>query len=174
MPTPGEYKGKPSSPDSVKKRLDFQGVPVHIDRPEGFKMRGTDAKGHAWERVYKFDYGFIPGTKGGDGEGIDVFIGPESKADEAFWISKTKDGGSFDEYKVFLGFPDRNSAISAFVQHIPQKMMASVVTMKIDMMKAMLGLSPMPEFSKTAFMDELLTLKELFHETSRRIMEKQL
>ena len=49
------------------------------------------------------------------------------------------DDGSFDEYKVFLGFPDRDAAVAAYRQHIPKKYFKGIITMKIEMMKAMLG-----------------------------------
>ncbi len=157
----GEYKGQPSNPDTVKEKREFQGLPIHIDRPKGFKMRGVDDKGKPWERVYKVDYGFIPKTEGGDGDGLDVFLGPDKKADEAYWVAMTKPSGGFDEYKVFLGFPNRESAIGCFVEHIPRKLMASVVTMKVDMMKAMLGRVPLPDFAgKVAFLSELSTLSD--------------
>lgn len=168
----GEYQGKPSSPDSVKKKLVFQGIPIHIDRPVGFKMRGEDEKGRPWERIYKLDYGFIPKTKGGDGDGVDVFLGPDAAADEAYWVAMTKPNGDFDEYKVFLGFPNRHAAVSAFVEHIPQKLMASTVTLKIDMMKAMLGLEPAPNFGrKLAFAAELSSLDDMLRDLSLRVLQ---
>src|SRR5690606_16498486 len=76
----GIYKGEPADPDSVKFRTEFQGIPINVDRPKGFVMRGTDAAGKDWARRYKLDYGFIPKTLGGDGDGLDVFIGPNKSA----------------------------------------------------------------------------------------------
>ncbi|MDR1906715.1 MAG: hypothetical protein LBQ03_00620 [Puniceicoccales bacterium] len=42
---------------------------ITIDRPKG--------KAHPRfpELIYPIDYGYIPGTKSADGEGIDVFLG---------------------------------------------------------------------------------------------------
>jgi hypothetical protein len=157
----GEYKGAPSSPDSVKKIVPFMGLDIRVERPKGFIQRGFDAKGQYWERKYQLDYGHIKGTKGGDGDGLDVFLGPDKKADEAYWAIKLKDDGSFDEYKVFLGFPNREGAISAFKQHIPQRMLKGMVTMKVNMMKAMLGIEPLEKLGMVAsFMDELEKMGE--------------
>ena len=105
-------------------------------------MSGTDDKDKPWQRKYKYPYGFIPKTLGGDGDGLDVFMGPDPKAEEAYWAIQKKPDGSFDEYKVFLGFPNREAAIGAYKEHIPKKFFTGLVTMKVDMMKAMLKINP--------------------------------
>lgn len=155
----GWYKGQLQSPATVKFKTEFQGIPISIDRPKGFIMTGSDSKGNAWARRYKFDYGFIPKTLGGDNDGLDVFIGPEKKAPYAYWVIQRKDDGSFDEYKIFLGFPDRDAATAAFRQHIPKKYFKGIITIKVEMMKAMLGKVNPDENIKRAsalgFIDEL-------------------
>src|SRR5690606_6453494 len=98
------YKGQLVSSDGVKKTIEFQGITIHLDRPKGLIMSGKDKNGKEWAREYKYDYGFIPKTLGGDGDGLDVFVGPNKDALEAYWAIQNKDDGSFDEYKVFLGF----------------------------------------------------------------------
>jgi hypothetical protein len=138
----GVYKGQPARPDTVKFKRDFQGIPVQIERPRGFVMMGTDEKGKHWVRRYKNDYGHIPRTLGGDHEGLDVFIGPKPKSEHAFWAVQRFPDGTFDEYKVFLGFSNRDEAIACYRAHIPKRLMAGMMTMRIDMMKAMLGKNP--------------------------------
>lgn len=138
----GEYKGKACSASSVKKRVEFQGIGICIDRPKGFVMKGTDDNGEPWTRTYKYDYGFIPKTLGGDDDGLDVFIGPDKEAEEAYWAVQKKPDGSFDEYKVFLGFPNRDAAIGCYKDHIPKKLFSGLVTMKVDMMRSMLRINP--------------------------------
>jgi hypothetical protein len=154
------------SPDTVKKRIDWNGIPIHIDRPKGFVMKGVDAKGCAWSRKYKYDYGYIPKTSGGDGDGLDVFIGPLTKQVDAYWAVQVKDDGTFDEYKVFLGFPNRDAAIATYREHIPKKMLSGMVTMKLEMMKAMLGidsngLRKFAAMSHVSFIDEILKIGEV-------------
>lgn len=138
----GFYQGSPSSPDSVKKTVDFQGLKIKVDRPKGFVMFGEDSKGKPWQRKYKYDYGFIPKTLGGDDDGLDVFIGPNKKATQTYWAVQRKDDGSFDEYKIFVGFDNRDEAISVYRAHIPKKYFGRLITMSIEMMKAMLGKHP--------------------------------
>jgi GNAT superfamily N-acetyltransferase len=164
----GWWRGDPMSPGGVKFKRDYQGITIHIDRPKGFVMKGTDDKGNEWTRKYQYDYGFIPKTKGGDGEGLDVFLGPDKKAPEAYWAVQVKSDGTFDEYKVFLGFPDREAAISAYRQHIPKKLMRGMVSMRIEMMKAMMGIDSNGLIKKTAtapamvgFHDELAKIAKV-------------
>lgn len=144
------YQGRVVSSDGVKKVIDFQGIPIHLDRPKGLIMTGKDAEGKDWARKYLYDYGFIPKTLGGDGDGLDVFIGPNKTSTETYWAIQNKADGSFDEYKVFLGFTSRDAATGAFRDHIPVKFLGGMVSMRLDMMKAMLGQHPNGEFFKMA------------------------
>jgi hypothetical protein len=155
----GLYKGKPASTDSTKFKLDFQGIPISVDRPRGFVMMGRDEKGKPWSRRYRYDYGHIPRTLGGDHDGLDVFIGPKKKSEHAFWAIQRKPDGTFDEYKVFLGFDNRDEAIAAYRAHIPKKLFSGLMTMKVEMMKAMLGKNPQQHI-KVAMLLELAKLME--------------
>lgn len=160
----GWYKGAPADPDTVKFRLDFQGIPINIDRPRGFVQIGKGPNGKTWMRKYKYHYGFIPKTLGGDGDGLDVFVGPNKKAPYAYWAIQRKEDGTFDEYKVFLGFDNRDEATAVYRAHIPKKLMKGMVTLGIDMMKAMLGKNPAESMKKTAmylgFLHELQLIQE--------------
>lgn len=130
--------------EAVKKVREVQGMKIRIDRPKGFVQNGKDKDGNPWTRTYQYDYGFLPKTQGGDGDGVDVFIGPGDN-DEAYWITKYFDDGSFDEYKVFVQFDNKTAAQGAFKAHIPAKYMGPTVTMKVPMMRAMMGISPYEE-----------------------------
>lgn len=159
----GEFKGRLMSPDSVKKTVEFQGLTIKIDRPKGFVMKGTSSDGKAWERKYRYDYGFIPKTLGGDGDGLDVFLGPNKSAPNTFWAVQTKPDGSFDEYKVFLGFESKDAAKAAYTEHIPAKLLDGIATLSIEMMKAMLGVEPGGLIKKTAALTQASFLVELSH-----------
>lgn len=162
----GFYKGKPANPDTVKKTVDFQGLSIKVDRPKGFIMFGEDSKGKEWKRKYQVDYGFIPKTLGGDGDGLDIFIGPDKKEKKTFWAVQRKDDGSFDEYKVFVGFNTREEAIKCYAAHIPKKYFGRMMTLSVEMMKAMLGTDPNEVMAGTktaqwsAFFDELHKLAD--------------
>jgi hypothetical protein len=123
-------------------RVHFQGMPVVIDRPKGFTQTGEDAEGTPWSRVYKNDYGYIEGTQGGDGEGLDVYLGANPNADAAHWVIQKKADGSFDEYKAMLGFNNQDDAKQAYLAHTPKRYYAGMATMPISMMKCLLGMAP--------------------------------
>ncbi len=131
---------------AVVAEVTVQGIPVYVDRPRGFVQTGVDRSGRPWTRTYRLDYGFIPNTLGGDGEGLDVFLGPDLKAPNAYWVKQRKPDGAggfvFDEYKVFLGFAKAVDALDAYADHIPQELCAGCELTTVEQMKALLGIEP--------------------------------
>lgn len=134
--------------DKVSKKVDFQGLEIHIDRPEGFIQTGTDKDGNDWEREYLFDYGFIKGTEGGDDEDLDVFVGPDDDAAEVFLVTQKTDDGEFDEYKAFIGFATEDEALAAYEAHIPMRYFESVCSIPLGALKGLLGLEPNVDLSE--------------------------
>lgn len=63
--------------------------------------------------TYPCDYGYFEGTIDGDGEGLDVFIGPDPMEAKYVWVARKagKDMETFEERKAFLGFPDLEACI---------------------------------------------------------------
>lgn len=139
--------GGAKAPEQANGR-NFRGIPVAVDRPRGHVMTGTDAQGRPWRRVYHVDYGYVPGTKGGDGEGLDVFLGGDESATDAHWILQRKADGTFDEYKVMLGFPDAKSAKLMYEMHVPKRYFGSMCSMPVEFMKALLGIDPVDQIGK--------------------------
>ena len=140
------------------KVVTFEGIKIKLDRPKGTVHTGKDSSGKPWARTYKYDYGFIPKTNGGDSEGIDVFLGPdEDNSDTAYWIAQNKEDGTFDEYKVFLGFKSKAAAKTAYREHIPAKYMSKIFSVSIPMMKAMLGLEPLEKLSYNGLLYGMLS-----------------
>jgi len=96
----------------------FQGLPISIENRKGSIRRGVDPDGNEWETKHKQPYGYIPGTKGPDGDAVDVFVGPNADAAHAYVVHiNDPETGEYDEDKVFLGFDSRSGAISCFRQH---------------------------------------------------------
>jgi hypothetical protein len=130
---------------SVAKKIDFQGLEISVDRPEGFVQTGKNSDGDEWTRTYKFDYGFIKGTSGGDGEDLDVFVGPDEDAPDAFIVTQNKEDGSFDEYKAFVGFSSEDDVLRAYEMHIPTEYFDSISTVPVGALKGLLGIEPLEE-----------------------------
>lgn len=120
----------------------FQDIDLVIDRPRGFIQYGTAPDGSEWERTYTFDYGFIPSTEGGDGDDLDVFVGPVADAVDAYWILQKRADGSFDEYKLMLGFASEQDAQAGYLAHVPAQYMGSIVRTSVAMIRSLLGLNP--------------------------------
>ncbi len=124
------------------KTIDYQGIKLKIDRPLGTVQSGKDKDGNEWSREYKFDYGYIDGTHGGDDDGLDVFVGPDPGEPIAYWVGQKKDDGTFDEYKIFVGFPSAQEAFKAYKAHIPEKFYGGMREMTVEQMKSLLGIKP--------------------------------
>ena len=123
--------------DDVKKKIDFQGVPLHIDRPKGFvkKFKDSDA-----EVEYLFDYGFVPGVFDDDGEELDVYVGENADAPRVYIVDKYKKAGGpeLDEHKVFMGFDSKAAAIKAFDHHVLPSMRGPLSDVSLDAFKSVL------------------------------------
>lgn len=99
-------------------RTSFQNIPISVENRRGSVRSGTDKDGSEWRTKMRHPYGYIPGTKGADGDALDVFVGPHEHASHAYVVhSMRPDTGKFDEDKVMLGFRDKQHARDVFHQH---------------------------------------------------------
>lgn len=93
----------------------FQGLPISIENQKGSTRSGVTPDGVKWSVVMPFPYGYVKGTQGADGQGVDVFIGPLKDAKFAYVIHQTKfDKSGYDEDKAMLGFPSAERAEKAY------------------------------------------------------------
>lgn len=157
--------------DMVHKTIDFQGIKIDIDRPKGFVQTGKDADGNEWSREYLVDYGFFPGTAGGDGDQLDVFIGPNADSKSVFWVTQKKADGSFDEYKVFVGFDTARDARDCFTSHIPAKFYDGMQTFPMTALKSLLGVEPQ-ELKKRIAKAEGVSYEQLRQAVNAALDEK--
>lgn len=118
-----------------------QGLPIAIENRKGSIRRGTDTDGHEWETRFKYDYGYIKGTEGKDGEEIDAYVGPDKDAPNAYVIHQRKaTGKGYDEDKVMLGFPNERAASRAFLAHYDdKKFLGPITTLTVDELKTRLA-----------------------------------
>jgi hypothetical protein len=112
-----------------KGHVSVQGLDISIETPQGGVRRGPvdEATGKpAWEVTMPAHYGYIKGTVGGDGEHVDVTMGPRTKAlfdgkpseaaGEPVFIVDQIDPktGKFDEHKALIGFHTEAEATRAY------------------------------------------------------------
>jgi hypothetical protein len=116
--------------DAIQDITQFQGIPIYLDRPEGF-VQHLDTPEGPKDRVYTCDYGFFPGTMDHDEEELDVFLGPDENSDTVWVIRQNKHDGTFDEHKVMLGFPSKTDALNTYADHIPPELIDSVHEMGV-------------------------------------------
>lgn len=93
---------------------------VTIENPKGSKRSGRDTDGKQWETTMTHTYGYIRGTKGVDGDHIDVYLSSDIdgwNGRKAFVVDQYNPDGSFDEHKVMLGFKDKDEAFEAYLSN---------------------------------------------------------
>jgi len=87
---------------------------VSVETGAGQTRSGTAPDGKQWQVVLKHAYGRIKGTKGADGQPLDIVIGPNPKSQHVFVIDQHEPGKGFDEHKVMSGFDTPQQAIVAY------------------------------------------------------------
>lgn len=95
-----------------------QGLRIAIENRKGSVRKGTDSDGNEWRTKMIHPYGYLVGTKAEDDEPVDVYVGPDKKAPDAFVVHQHNDDGKgFDEDKVMLGFRSKREAKEAYLKH---------------------------------------------------------
>lgn len=102
----------------LRGRMKYFGMDISLENKAGDVREGTDADGHAWKRTMHFDYGYVRGTEGVDGDHLDVYIGPDTtNAREAYIVHQLDPvTGKYDEDKVMLGFSSQTQAKTAYLK----------------------------------------------------------
>ena len=119
--------------------MKVQGLSLAIENRKGSVRSGVDPDGKPWSTTFKHPYGYIKGTEGKDGEEIDVYVGPDKKAPEAFVVHQRHiDGKGHDEDKVMLGFASEEVARKAYLDHYDKagpKLLGPISTIAVDALR---------------------------------------
>ncbi|WP_293371602.1 hypothetical protein [Nevskia sp.] len=100
--------------------ITVQGLKINVENPRGsIRSKTPRSGGPAWQQTMLHHYGDFVGSKGADGDAVDVFVGPLADAPMVYVVNQHKKEGQFDEHKVLLGFPDKESALSGYLAHYP-------------------------------------------------------
>lgn len=93
------------------------GLRIAIENKKGSYRKGQDPNGKPWKVKMNYDYGRIVGTEASDSEAVDVYVGDDDTADKVYVIHQNDPfhGGIYDEDKIFLYFPSRESAIEGYM-----------------------------------------------------------
>lgn len=119
-----------------KGRVVLQGLPIAIETPQGTRRTGK-SDGAPWSVICQAHYGYIEKTKGADGDELDVFVGPWPESTMVYVVNRVDKAGAFDEHKLLLGFPDKDSALTAYRNSYEAGAdgLESVVDCSIDQLK---------------------------------------
>ncbi|MCK2122118.1 hypothetical protein [Pseudomonas sp. PNPG3] len=109
-PTPAQIRAGNYAKGSTR----LHGMQITIETPM-FQPRRGKQDGVPWSVLCMAHYGYINGTKGADGDAVDIFVGPVPESLLVFVINQVNRDGAFDEHKVMLGFADEQSARDAYM-----------------------------------------------------------
>ncbi len=118
----------------------FQGLAIAIENAKGSVRRGVNKDGTPWATKMQLPYGYFKGTKGADGDDVDVFVGPNKTAPHAFVVQqKTQDGKKYDEDKVFVGLRSVEETKRMFNAHYKNgDFLGPVKTVPMERLKGLL------------------------------------
>lgn len=90
-------------------------TPGFIDELDAQLRKETQGKKPGWQVEMPAHYGYIRGTKGADGDHVDLFIG-KGGDNGRFWVinQMTPDGKKFDEHKVVTGVDSADEAVALY------------------------------------------------------------
>lgn len=103
----------------LQNKYEFQGMPIAVENKKGSKRSWYDEHGNEkGSTKMRFDYGYVEGALGADGDEVDVYIGPNEDAEFAFVVHQNKkpEFTEYDEDKVMLGFKDEQAARKAYLK----------------------------------------------------------
>lgn len=109
----GLLGGRQRRTDAIERVRRVVGLEIAIEHPRGSVRRWSGG-----ETVMRWDYGYIAGTEGADGDEVDVYVGPIADPLLVYAVaqrSKASRFSSFDEWKIMLGWDGADAARAAYV-----------------------------------------------------------
>lgn len=101
-------------------RREVHGMQISVENAQGTSRHWYDphAKESGSTRML-YDYGYIRGTEGTDGDHVDVYVGPNPESENVYVITQMKKPAftAIDEQKVMLGFSSAKKAKRAYLAH---------------------------------------------------------
>lgn len=115
--------GPPPEPNRKKwpyqGTINWPGLPeIRVENKRGTLREGKGKDGKPWKIKLTHHYGEFKGTKGADGDPVDVFVGRDEKAKRVF-VVKQQDPATqeYEEDKVMLGFGNARAAKRGYLNN---------------------------------------------------------
>ena len=119
LPPNPEDVGYNSDGFELEDRFEFQGIPISIEQKKGSEREWTDRNGKSGTTKMVHDYGYVEGSRGSDGESVDVYVGPDDSSEWVYVVHQMSkpDFTEYDEDKCMLGFKSEEDAREAYLKH---------------------------------------------------------
>lgn len=112
-----------------KGHVRIDGMDITIENPKGSIRSGVDANGKQWSVTMNNTYGYIRGTRGVDGDHIDIFLSDNPESGNVYVVDQIRqDTGEFDESKVLYGFNSMEEARQAYLSNYEKDWKVGVIT----------------------------------------------
>ena len=105
------------------------GMDITIENPKGSVRSGKDANGKEWSVTMNNTYGYIRGTRGVDGDHIDIFLSDNPESGNVYVIDQVdQQTGMYDESKVMYGFNSIEEARDAYLSNYEKGWKVGVIS----------------------------------------------
>lgn len=105
------------------------GMDITIENPKGSVRSGKDANGKEWSVTMNNTYGYIRGTRGVDGDHIDIFLSDNPESGNVYVIDQVdQQTGMYDESKVMYGFNSIDEAKDAYLSNYEEGWKVGVIS----------------------------------------------
>ena len=121
----------------LQNRTCWNGLKISIENKKGSVRRGVDKDGHQWATKMHFDYGYIRGSEGTDGDHVDCYLGDNMDAKKVYIVHQNDPvTHKYDEDKCMLGFDTLEDAKKAYLmQYDRPGFLGKIDTMDFDEFK---------------------------------------
>lgn len=114
-----------------KRRVSWAGLEIAIENPVG-----TVREGRGWRTKMQNAYGYICRSEGVDGDGVDVYLGPNMDGCAMVYVVHQRRAGdwkAYDEDKCMLGFDSEADARAAYLKHYDdERFLGPITAMPVD------------------------------------------
>lgn len=105
------------------------GMDITIENPKGSVRSGKDANGKEWSVTMNNTYGYIRGTRGVDGDHIDIFLSDNPESGNVYVIDQVdQQTGMYDESKVMYGFNSIDEARDSYLANYEKGWKVGVIS----------------------------------------------
>ncbi len=150
----------------------FAGFDVVIENPIGSTRSWVDPTGKTGRTRMAYDYGFIAGVEGADGDEVDVYLGPNEDSPWVYVVHQNAapEFTSYDEDKVMLGFPTAAAAERAYLgQYDDPRFFGGMTVMSLADFRAALAVTDGDKITHRADAGELEFARKLINEAASKM-----